>query len=554
MKRLRQHRSDDYLPVAGVDQLEEKDALLVDRPSRRNTTSDCDLDDLPTTGPSILFPRPGVKKKISSIFPRLVLQDIKKPDNVTPAHEGTPLAGPNKETSVKTPAAGDIPGSFPDESIEGILDARFEVLMKSKPSNPSILSGSSRASGARHALLKPAVLADQPVDTGLPLPPVLTPPPDVSQVDSEARHGLDSIVQQHSNTTVTTKYPGGDVVKKITDVKYNAQPEQDRDPEASTSTEVKSHHFFHLHHGDRHLQDVKYDVNVDGFDADLVTQNNPLTEPEEEQPGLVPRAQAVPDKTPADIVNERHPEDSPIQAVPAPKSGTATPSNPFAAAYWRLIPAVRDAVQDAVLAAVRSAVHEVAALSGNKVDENEDVHRQLVADSLTQALKTEHETLATIPQNIVSDRRKPLSMDVNLLPLEDRNHAVSSPLSQIENEKQGNDGEFPPPHASGAPALLPIDEFTLNRRQQNTSVPPRSRGGPLIKPAAIPERRSSKRLSKLRKEVSRSSDRPTVNRKPKQRSMSDQAEPSIQQGECYLKILTVSVLTSYSSKCLKSAS
>lgn len=46
--------------------------------------------------------------------------------------------------------------------------------MKSKPYSPSLLSGASRNSVIRHALLKTSITEAQPVDTGLPVPPLLS--------------------------------------------------------------------------------------------------------------------------------------------------------------------------------------------------------------------------------------------------------------------------------------------------------------------------------------------------------------------------------------------
>lgn len=46
--------------------------------------------------------------------------------------------------------------------------------LKSKPYNPSLLSGASRTSVIRHALLKATVDDASPVDTGLPIPPLLS--------------------------------------------------------------------------------------------------------------------------------------------------------------------------------------------------------------------------------------------------------------------------------------------------------------------------------------------------------------------------------------------
>lgn len=69
-----------------------------------------------------------------------------------------------------------------------------EASLTSKPKPPSILSGGSRSSArARHALLKPSVTEAQPVDTDLPIPPVLSPIasiPEQAMPETQAREML----------------------------------------------------------------------------------------------------------------------------------------------------------------------------------------------------------------------------------------------------------------------------------------------------------------------------------------------------------------------------
>ncbi|PBP25532.1 hypothetical protein BUE80_DR003552 [Diplocarpon rosae] len=50
----------------------------------------------------------------------------------------------------------------------------FNASLKSKPYSPSLLSGASRTSVIRHALLKSPISDAQPLDTGLPVPPLLS--------------------------------------------------------------------------------------------------------------------------------------------------------------------------------------------------------------------------------------------------------------------------------------------------------------------------------------------------------------------------------------------
>jgi MFS family permease len=60
---------------------------------------------------------------------------------------------------------------------ESIRNRASEASLKTKSYTPSLLSGASRTSGARHALLKPSVTETQPLDAGLPVPPILSPVP-----------------------------------------------------------------------------------------------------------------------------------------------------------------------------------------------------------------------------------------------------------------------------------------------------------------------------------------------------------------------------------------
>ncbi|RAL64024.1 hypothetical protein DID88_003212 [Monilinia fructigena] len=74
-------------------------------------------------------------------------------------------------------------------------------------------------------------------------------------------------------------------------------------------------------------------------------------------------------------------------------SETFPPVDPLNASYWGFVPVVKDAVQDAVKVAVRNAVQEIIVPPGIEKAEATDAYRMLVANSLAEAAKTADEYL-----------------------------------------------------------------------------------------------------------------------------------------------------------------
>jgi MFS family permease len=94
-----------------------------------------------------------------------------------------------------------------------------ESYWKSKPKSPSLRSASSKGSPFFHALLKPSITLNEPVDTGVPIPPVLSP------VAADTSEGAATrALKFWANETVS---PSDLDRKKILDVLDSVAPDQE---------------------------------------------------------------------------------------------------------------------------------------------------------------------------------------------------------------------------------------------------------------------------------------------------------------------------------------
>ncbi|OWO98182.1 hypothetical protein B2J93_4123 [Marssonina coronariae] len=110
-------------------------------------------------------PRAKVTFSPGSVFSDPEVDRKQSDAPVSPTHtDQEPLP---RQSSVQ--AANSIREKRSDASLRS-----FNGSFKSKPYSPSLLSGASRTSVIRHALLKSPVPDPQPLDTGLPVPPLLS--------------------------------------------------------------------------------------------------------------------------------------------------------------------------------------------------------------------------------------------------------------------------------------------------------------------------------------------------------------------------------------------
>ena len=200
------------------------------------------------------------------------------------------------------------------------------------PNSPSIDTGASRKS-ARHALLKPSV-SQTPIDTGLPVPPVLITAPAEPEQEKVLEPRVGTSFGSLTSMASHELAPNG----------TTSSPSKTRDSEAQKPLpEVPP------------IIDVTYVVK-----AETKTIANPhLQEQSVQEPAF----------------------HRPFPTFPADSTRSGTPNSE----YWGFVPAVKEAVNDAVQVAVRRAVHQVNMPPGAQKDEASAAYRKLVGASLAKA-------------------------------------------------------------------------------------------------------------------------------------------------------------------------
>jgi MFS family permease len=375
--------------------------------------------------------------------------------------------------------------------------------LRSKPYTTSLLSRASRSSGNRHALLKPSISDAQPVDTGLPVPPVLSTVPGIPErivseelapvaalksiareVDEpvpptqessnepcendafdrlrspvfghltnlrKAKDLVDSVSQrlQEATALVQLSQQSG---KKSNSLVPQAGPQEDPVPSS---------------------QHLYTSTNVDPFLVETTQQNekdlSSTIKPEE--PPRPTRSRAITKATPnvaalhslADCASlppveklvSQSENCSAIQKLET--TGIASPVDSLNAAYWGFVPAVKDAVQDAVQVAVRNAVHEIVMPPGVEKDEASDAYRKLVADSLAESAKKADEYL-----------RRASLWNEPPFSRQESEATVIRPKREEMNELPSSDKK--PPNASKKSSLKP-DNPKLERFGEATNPP-----------------------------------------------------------------------------------
>lgn len=206
-----------------------------------------------------------------------------------------------------------------------------EISMRPMPKNPSLLSSGSRTS-ARHSLLKPSITHPYPLDTGLPIPPILT---DV------AGKATEEVRDPRSGTSLRSlaAIAADDLILK------------DKALHLPRTTQVNIQET---------VQFDPSDIQTNGVEVGRATN-----------PDLV---SMVPKFHERAFVNETL-----ITPVATPRAESPN------AIYWGFVPSVKEAVNDAVQVAVRKAVHEVVVPPGIQKDQASIAYRRLVSSSLAQA-------------------------------------------------------------------------------------------------------------------------------------------------------------------------
>jgi MFS family permease len=263
---------------------------------------------------------------------------------------------PQQEPRVET----DIHKTQTPPSDDGLSSKQPTAPMGAKPQSPSLLSGASKASTYHHTLLKPSVSEGQPIDTGLPVPPVLTPITGVPEkpMDNEVQQGVAKKprLSALSNSTESEALPSPVISHLIT------------------------------------LQKAKDLVDsVKGRINDSKDQRNAKSRKKGESSNDQQSRTTASNALSKSLGRAKMP-DRPEE--PIPDSFYSTPAvDSLNAVYWGFVPAVKEVVENAVQVAVHNAVHEVVVRPETEQDEASEAYRRLVADSLAQVAKNADEYL-----------------------------------------------------------------------------------------------------------------------------------------------------------------
>jgi serine/arginine repetitive matrix protein 2 len=320
---------------------------------------------------------------------------------------------PGPKARISPPAEDDLPPKSTDKlrqssykkdrspSNGSIRTKHSDSSLKSKPHTPSLLSGASRTS-ARHSLLKPSISTSQPVETGLPVPPVLSPV--VTTAESSAGRA--------PSPARATKIPLEPILAEIAaaaelsafdpaeDEGDGNQPDEEtrRRPrkndkfvvEEISPTSIK---LGFIDKAQPSLPILTAVVTVpDRLRKAAVNKMEPKPSiPERHESHTIERmARRRSDKIASEhkSIEEIERQDFPPESTHPPRGEEFPLVDPLNAAYWGFVPAVKEAVQDAVQVAVRNAVHDIVVPPGIQRDEASDAYRMLVANSLAEAART----------------------------------------------------------------------------------------------------------------------------------------------------------------------
>ncbi|TGO88417.1 hypothetical protein BPOR_0163g00080 [Botrytis porri] len=346
--------------------------------------------------------------------------------------------------------------------------------IRAKPKTSSLLSGASRTS-VRHSLLKTSLATGTPVDTGLPVSPVLTP---VKLASNSATEKVTS-PQQIATPSLGTKIPLEPILAdlaaaaSLSSINRKIEKGGLADP-----SEMSSHEKFVIEEISPSCIKLGYidksSPSVPLLTAVVTVPKKP--EPTENLGDTSSNKPNIPERNEARakvLTDQKSVEE--IQRRDASEAFPST--DPLNASYWGFVPAVRDAVQDAVKVAVRNAIQDIVVPPGTEKAEASDAYRMLVADSLAEAAKTADEylrrdslwtqapesALDSAPESYFDDKSAPIST------------IDFSPTKEEEPKSQGLEANV------GEMEEIPLGSTSGNRRHESSkatttiydAIPPR---------------------------------------------------------------------------------
>ncbi|KAJ8062411.1 hypothetical protein OCU04_008952 [Sclerotinia nivalis] len=361
-----------------------------------------------------------------------------------------------------------------DEARKAIIPERGRSpstgSIRAKAKTPSLLSGASRTS-VRHSLLKTPIAAGTPVDTGLPVPPVLTTVTLSSKSTTEKAAIPTQVVTPSSGTKLPIEPILADIAAAAELSALNAVKEGD---EFANQSSISSADKLVIEEISPTCIKLGY---IDKSSPSVPLLTAVVTVPKKPQPAENPgrssdRKPSIPERNKARTKNLT--DQKSVEEIQRRDASEAFPSvDPLNASYWGFVPAVKDAVQDAVKVAVRNAVQDIVVPPGIEKAEASDAYRMLVADSLAEAAKTADEYLRrdslwtqapeSAPESYFDDRAAEISI-IDFSPTKEEN-----PKSQSLSANSGEMEEIPLTSTSG------------NRRQESSkatttiydAIPPR---------------------------------------------------------------------------------
>ncbi|KAF7883582.1 uncharacterized protein EAF02_005502 [Botrytis sinoallii] len=262
--------------------------------------------------------------------------------------------------------------------------------IRAKPKTPSLLSGESRAS-VRHSLLKTSLATGTPVDTGLPVSPVLTP---VTLASNSAAEKVTS-PQQIATPSLGTKIPLEPILADLAAAaslsSMNRKNEKD---DLADPSEMSSHNKFVIEEISPSCIKLGY-IDKSSPSVPLLTAVVTVPKKPESTENLGDTSSNKPNIPERNEARKKVVTDQKsVEEIQRRDASEVFPSiDPLNASYWGFVPAVRDAVQDAVKVAVRNAIQDIVVPPGIEKTEASDAYRMLVADSLAEAAKTADEYL-----------------------------------------------------------------------------------------------------------------------------------------------------------------
>jgi MFS family permease len=378
-----------------------------------------------------------------------------------------------------------------------IREKESDTYLTYKPKPPSIFSGGSkRSASARHALLKPSVTETQPVDTGLPIPPVLTPIASIPEqaipvmpaydqtlkvvpITDFGRVDKDSGQNADASNPPPANEAGLEAVKPLGVVLDDVQP--------ATPFPI-----------------VGYVNNVQGAE-DLLQSVRTRVEGARAQQPLPPRLQSPPPT----IVKEKAAAGAPRVIAesshsPPPGKNSESATQALAAvsqtdsvnaAYWGFGPALQDTVKDAVQIAVRNAVKEIAVPPTMEKSQASAEYRRLVANSLADAAKTADDYLrrASLWNEPPSEIRGSESTIIRGVGVQVDNPVVADPAPSVSSkENVETSGKRVPNFGLSVDDMDSVPLNSEDKPKAKKKRPRPFRGGARFEYDAIPVRDSSK--------------------------------------------------------------